>query len=93
MHSDMGLLKEIHAFFSPEEAGSWAEAAKPMITRALPHLSSVAAISKEGFTEALDLLRDILDSHDPEDPESTAYEMCDRLADVLELLPDLEDLR
>lgn len=88
MHSDVKLLREIHACFSPEEAGSWAEAAKPMITKALPHLSSVAAISKDGFTESLELLRDILDSHDPKDPEATAFEMCDRLADVLELLPD-----
>lgn len=88
MHTNLALLKEIHGCFSSEEAGAWAAAAVPMINSALPHLAAATAISQDGFSEAMDLLRDILDAYDENDPESTAFEICDRLADVLELLPE-----
>ena len=87
MHTNLALLKEIHECFSSEEAGAWAAAAVPMITSALPHLGAASGIAEDGFAEAMDLLRDVLDAYDEDDPEATAFEICDRLADVLELLP------
>ena len=87
MHTSLALLKEIHGCFSSEEAGAWAAAAVPMILHALPQLGAASAIAQDGFMEAMDLLRDILDSYDENDPDSTAFEICDRLADVLDLLP------
>ena len=87
MHPDIVLLKEIHGCFEAEQAGAWANAVVPAIQRAAPHLASCSAVAGDGFAEALMALHETLDKFDESDPESTAFEICDRLADVLDLLP------
>ena len=87
MHADIQALREIHACFQAHQAGEWATAALPVVKAALPHLSSSAALTDEGFPDALMALRDAIDAYDPNAPERHAFELCDRLADVLEDLP------
>lgn len=87
MHEDIRLLKEIHGCFEAEQAAAWARAVVPVILRSAPHLASCSAMAGDGFAEALMALHATLDKFDEDDPESTAFEICDRLADVLDLIP------
>ena len=87
--SDVVGLRDVQSCFSSDRAGPWAVAAAPMISSALPHLSASTAVADDGFTDALMALCDVLDALDVADPEKLAFELCDRLTDVLELLPEI----
>ena len=88
MTPEIAQLKEIHECFSPQQAGTWAVAAERTIRAALPFLASCPASSEDGFPEALLALRDVLDRFNPNDPEVVAFELCDRLMDVFDLIED-----
>ena len=82
------LLKEIHACFSAEQAEAWAVAALPSIVAALPHLASAPIHDSEGFPEVVMVLRDTLDLFNIQDPGALAFELYDRLSDVLDFIPE-----
>ena len=81
-------LKALHECFDAEQAGAWALAALPLLRHALPTLSSHSLLAQEGFSEAVMGLRDQVIGFQEADPEAAAFELCDRLADVLDFIND-----
>lgn len=88
MNADLVLLKEIHACFSTEQAEAWAVAAFPSIVAALPHLASFPVRDNDGFPEVVMILRDTLDLFNVQDPGALAFELYDRLSDVLDFISE-----
>lgn len=78
------FLRSLHQAFDPDASGAWAQDAVVIVRSLLPDLSSSSAVAQEGFQEALMALRDALDAFQPDNPEANAFELCDRIADVLE---------
>lgn len=91
MDSTLSLLQDIHKCFSENQAGAWALAACPIIQSSLPYLSSHQAMAMDGFSESVMGLREVLESLSPEDPDKVSFELCDRLADVLDFLAEDND--
>ncbi len=86
MAQDFAWLNQIYDNFDGGRAASWAQEAYPMLIAGLPLLS--AESYREGVPEALMDLRILLERFTPENAEQHAFELCDRIADLRELLEE-----
>jgi len=84
MSQDLGWLIQLHESFEPSQAADWARGAQPVLMASIPLLS--AESYREGFPEVLMELRLLLERFTPESAEQYAHELCDRLADMREIL-------
>jgi hypothetical protein len=84
MSHDFSWLRQLHESFDPAQATAWAREAHPTLVASLPLLS--AESYRDGVPEALMELRILLDHFTPETAEQHAFDLCNRLEDLWDLL-------